>query len=156
MLKKFFFQLEISKQKKKFAWPVVWLPNRSSKILHCNFCLTAWKSIPDLGCMWHAVKVWSSVFSKKFLIFIYNFAQILYHTGGNFCAVGALTCQAIARPVKQLLDWSTIFFFFKFLGEFFFFKFFLKFYIQFCAHFIAHWMKFIFKIRCRGLLSRKV
>ena len=51
------------------------------------------------------------------LIFIYNFAPILYPTGWNFCVVGAPTGQAIARPVCKY------FLILKFFGENFFFKF---------------------------------
>ena len=37
----------------------------------------------------------------------------------------------------------------------FLFEFFFKFYIQFFTNFIAHWLKFKFKIRCRGPLKAK-
>ena len=42
------FHQKISKTK-KFAQPVEQSPDQSSKILRHNFCLTARKSIPDLG-----------------------------------------------------------------------------------------------------------
>ena len=82
-----------------------------------------------------------------FLSSIINFLQILWPTGQHFCAVGALTSQAIAQLVKQSPNWSA-----KFLW-FFVVSWRKK---KFCANFIAHWSKFKFKICCRGPLKGDV
>ena len=94
----------------------------SSKILHRNFCLTARKSIRELGRMWHmafntnfdsmchmwprsgqAIKhFWNflvkTFFSNSFFISIFNFVRILYPT-----ALVEIFVQLALWPVKQNL-----------------------------------------------------